>query len=687
MSRNKNHKFPRWQEFREAVDAALRRSPLEEGRYVFYTEAYDDIVSKFIDLPLDAHEKRRPLNGEIVSELGALAKEITLSSILAHTPQEPYFSTAHILRDALRQRGLVPSVSASDERWIDAIQIALAYNERKDPRLGATFWSQPSDITFARAINFFSTKGIDIHLTGDRVDVQSSSVWAALAATVTSPLAALGDTAAMQYVDALLLARFDPVVRRIHLHPTPDLMGRKVGRSLPCGHLYRAAIRTLGHDRVRGLCSTTPATVGEAATHLAALYEVEPFSTYETMFPPYLERIFEVLVRVALYDELFTIPQCEPTQMGRLMRDLFSDVASSGPVRMQGWTLDDAITLWQTLLSLTSHGVASTFVKRSQLRLLLTQKVGRSACDALLDGFVLSNPNRNYRLPSDAIHADTRECALAEASADRYWIAPQPFIGPAFFARLVSLYAKADKSISGRIGTAFEGQMMRRMNQLGIRCRRADVAGSKRAKAGDIDLILETDEIVALFELKKKGLTRKTNAGNDAQLVIDLARGLVHGVNQLTKHELTLLRTGGLKFTDGTKLSLDGRRIVKCVVSLTDYGGFHDGAIVRNMLNSFCRVSLRPNETLPDAMKAGLDEANEELKTLQSRHAEFMSLRPTDSNLELFDNLLFHNIFFVEHLLLTAPTADLLLKALLVGNRVVMGSRDPFFEHAFLHGG
>ena len=408
MKSKTTHNFPRWLKFREAVDIALARPALPSGRYLSHVETFDEIASRLPTIEPDIPETRRPMNGEIVSELGALAKEISLSSMLARTPLEPYFSIAHILRDALRQRGLVPTVSADDEKWVDAIQIALTYNERKDSQSSGTAQMQAADITFANAVHFFNARGIDLPLSGDQVVVRSDGVWSALAATAASPLAALGDTGAMQYMNAWLSARFDPVLGRVHLHPTPDLMGQKMDRSLPCGHLYRSALKVLGRDRDRGRTPATPVSIGASATHLAALYEVEPFSVYETMFPPHPTRGLEALMRVVLYDELFTIPQCSPGHMERLIDGLFGEVFKADGIQRQEWAHEDAIGLWRVLLSLTPPGPVGTFVKRSQLRLRLAQRVGHSASEALMDAFVLARPNRNYRVPSDAIHAGTK---------------------------------------------------------------------------------------------------------------------------------------------------------------------------------------------------------------------------------------------------------------------------------------
>ncbi|KVW05809.1 hypothetical protein WK91_34535 [Burkholderia cepacia] len=221
--------------------------------------------------------------------------------------------------------------------------------------------------------------------------------------------------------------------------------------------------------------------------------------------------------------------------------------------------------------------------------------------------------------------------------------------------------------------------MFRRMTALGIPCRRGDI-GTKGAKAGDADLILETNEVVCLFELKKKELTAKTNAGNDLQLAIDLTRGLVHGVNQLAKHEITLLKEKKLTFVDGSSIVLNGRRIIKCVISLTDYGGLHDGATLRNMLRCLRGSTLSSKATLTADQAASVSKANAILKTLGDRFNEFETVKGENSDRDLFDNLLFHNVFFIEHLLRTERNGDALLSALVRGARIVTGSRDPFFD-------
>lgn len=680
--KNTSHAFPRLDRFNEAVDCAIKCTELPEGKYVDYKEAYADIQAIFSG----EHEQNKsplsPLNGKIGDELGIIAKEASIAYLVRSDKLEPCFTLAHVLRDALRQLGNVAVVRSDDERWILAIRIAWAHVSRRDPERHPKNQPAPRDVTFAHAVNFFNDRGIDLPLVGDEARLDAANTRSLFANAVWSPMRALGDTHAMKLIDDLLHVRYDVLIRRVHLHPTPDLISMKMDRSLPFGYLYRLALKTLGLKRTTASPLAMRNAAQIAATNLAAVYDVEAFSAYESVFPPHSERILEVLVNIARYDELFTVPQCVHDIMHNLLWDIFGALPSNKTIT--GWDTQEALILWRLLLELTVENAGSTFVKRSHFEKSLHVQVGRKTATALMKDFVLKNPNHEYGLPVDAHSADTRECAIAEASGNRIWLAPRPFLGPAFFSRLLANLSEADVDVNGRIGKAFENRMFARMQTLGIRCRRGDL-GKKSAKSGDADLIVETDRMVALCEFKKKALTRQTNSGNDLQLVTDLARGLVSGVNQLAKQELELRTSGSLQFTDGTVMSLSGRRIVKIVISLSDHGGLHDAATVRHTLRALQGATLTPKVAITEVQRSNMDEVNVILKTLEQRSLEFAKLGSVDQEGDLFDGLLFHNIFFVEQLLLTERTAEKLLGALMTGMRMVTGTRDPFFDYARFH--
>jgi hypothetical protein len=341
--------------------------------------------------------------------------------------------------------------------------------------------------------------------------------------------------------------------------------------------------------------------------------------------------------------------------------------------------------------------VRSSFVDQEDLRSRLVGRVGSRMADTLLRSFVIKKPNANYYFPVDAYQADTRECAIAEASGGRFWVAGQLMLGPAFFARFVAARAKVDRQFSNDIGPAFEAYLVKRLTDLGVTCRRGNIRGTTKSKrAGDVDLVLETPTTIALFELKKKGLKRVSNTGDGLGLISDLAQGLVRGLNQISQHEITLLREGRLSFEDGTTLLLGERRVIKGVISLADFGGLHDASTVRNLLEGSAGSSVSASRALTQAQSELLAKTNRELETLGKRYMEFREaisiarpdLMPRSSNdreVRLADNVVFCNVFLVEYLLTRAKTAEELIKALSTGTRISTGTRDQFFEHAQMY--
>jgi hypothetical protein len=678
MKKKKTDSFPRFKLFREIAEIARQR-PVPNGTYFLdHNVAYEEI--KKIFEPKDLASENN-IFSEREDQLGLIAVEITISSILTSTNLEFYFELAHTLRDAIRPLKTTPLFTLSDERWIEALRIALIYLENKDPQSTSPFKHSHRHITFAHAVRFFRRKNIHFPVVGDKAQIHQKSVTDMIVELVYRPLAALGDVGSMTAINAQLMGRYDLSLQRVRMHPTPDAMGRKMDRSLPFGYLYRLGIRTLGRRRDIVLPKRMLDSLTDALVSLAALYDVEPFSIYDFMFPPLRQRSLEVLRDVTTYDEIFTVPQCHPDLIEDILGHLFKNIFNRKLFKDIDWHLNDAVEFWKLLVQILPSNGSSLFIKNSELTQLLTQRIGSLAAEKLLAGFILQNPNSVYRLPTDAGTANTRECALAKATNDRVWIAPLPFIGPAFFSRLVTLCGRIDQSVHEQIGKNFEERLYERMQNIGISCRRGNIGTSKNI-LGEADLILETAETIALFELKKKGLSRSTNAGNDLQLAADLARGAIHAVNQLGKLEALLVETGKLMFVDGTELYRGERRIIKVVVSLADHGGLHDSAVFRNMLDSLRGAVLTGNRKLTIDQERSLVVANKELDTLQKHYLRFEELKEVGVLNSFSDNVIFHNIYFIEHLLKCIQDPEELISELLRGHRIITGTRDAFVDFA-----
>lgn len=691
------HSFPAFDAFRSVVDPALatlsaRPVPAEILRY---PTAYETLRAALNQTSIDANDAEIVVT-DIAEKLGEMASEAVFASVLLCLELEPYFSIAHTLRDALLREERVPALQPNDPRWIEAIRIAFAYRMSiQEGRLSEAI--QARECTHAMAVWYFNARQIALSMRGRHVNIPSNGTKLAVAETVLAPLRALGDTRAMKYLDDLLDVRYDHRVSRLHFHARPDSMGLKLERQLPCGLLYRYALKTLGQKPSIGFRRSGVGDIERAGTHLAALYDVEPFSIYETMLPPRPGKLMDVLTGIALFDELFAVPQCAPVVISNLLTTLQQSVPSPLATEALHWSMAGAYEFWLLLLECSGHMARSSFVGQDDLRSRLVGRVGPRTADALLRSFVIKNPNASYYFPVDAFQADTRECAIAEASGGRFWVPGQLMLGPAFFARVVGARAAVDRQFSDAVGPAFEAYLVKRLTDLGFTCRRGNVRGETKSKrAGDVDLVLETPTTIALFELKKKGLTRVSNTGDGLGLISDLAQGLVRGLNQISQHEITLLREGLLSFEDGTTLLLGERRVIKGVISLADFGGLHDASTVRNLLEGSAGAAVAASRARTLAQSELLANTNRELETLGKRYMEFreaiwiarpdlMPRSPNDREVRLADNVVFCNVFLIEYLLTRAKTAEELIKALSTGTRISTGTRDQFFEHAQMH--
>ena len=111
----------------------------------------------------------------------------------------------------------------------------------------------------------------------------------------------------------------------------------------------------------------------------------------------------------------------------------------------------------------------------------------------------------------------------------------------------------------------------------------------------ECDIVVETAETVIFIEVKKKPLTRRARAGSDVSVVLDLAQSLLDAQKQAGNHEVQLRREGHLDLVDGSKtrrIELQGRKIERIALSLTDFGSFHDRTFLEKFMNAVTRLSF-----------------------------------------------------------------------------------------------
>jgi hypothetical protein len=130
-------------------------------------------------------------------------------------------------------------------------------------------------------------------------------------------------------------------------------------------------------------------------------------------------------------------------------------------------------------------------------------------------------------------------------------------------------------------------------------------------------LIIEAPDAVILLELKKKSLTRRSKAGSDIALLLDLAGSLLDAQAQAGWHEVRLRRDGHLDLDhEGTttRLNLNGRNIERLAISLLDFGSFQDRIFLQQFLEATMNAQFTPVDANFTDKFAGINKTLGEIR-------------------------------------------------------------------------
>ncbi len=199
---------------------------------------------------------------------------------------------------------------------------------------------------------------------------------------------------------------------------------------------------------------------------------------------------------------------------------------------------------------------------------------------------------------------------------DVYLLLDRLLAGPAFYEAVASAYraalgAQTFEGIMGKEG--LEGAIRTTLAAHGMRV----VHGPYESVDGlECDAVVETPHAVVLIEAKKKGLTRKTLAGDALKGLFDVSGSLLASHAQLARHEYSLRRDGELRFSSGEVVRLEGRRIDRVAITLLDLGSLQDKMMVGNLVTHLRGATLQIGRDLDKAEAKAAREFNENAQAL-----------------------------------------------------------------------
>lgn len=408
---------------------------------------------------------------------------------------------------------------------------------------------------------------------------------------------------------------------RFHFVRRINPLGQGVSPIIPIYYLMQLALKTPFDTKYSGF--EKAAAFSEAvkiSTALAAHLDVQPYNAFELMFKG-VDTMLSFLQELALYDSLFVPAQLRPADCLTIMDGLASGLSSELELS-EGVSLGSALHVAKVLLGAASQRIGPIMITPAAVA--KAASIRPREAQSVLDFYSHSErSNMDFVLPIDAPDSAFRPL-FANGRADYLLIDPS-FCSAGFAETLMAALRLIVPEYDAGVGYVVEQILRDQLTEHGV----SFVGGTyKIGKVdGECDIVIETSNRIIFMETKKKPLTRKSRAGSDAHILIDLAESLVAATIQTGQHEIMLRKHGVLdlrqKDNSVRQVRLGGRDIERVSLTFLDYGAFHD----RTVLEQFLLTGLRVRFGAVDAANAKrIGTLNKKLDVLSEQCQELSGL-------------------------------------------------------------
>jgi hypothetical protein len=633
---------------------------LPDGSSYTQREASKALYAKISAAFTSGHQK-------VVERCRTLREELVHSQIIDGEKPDPYFAVLDHLEDAVRSQPQIEGDVSGD--WDAAIHHAYDHvwiqdfstSENRE-RTYARFYA------VARAAKRLKDAGITLVRNGHLIYIDPASE-DKLVTALQERVSHMGGISLCRRIFRQIAPLYDGIQERYHVVSRP---GSAVGGTpqIPFGYLLLLAAKHFSGTKPKDDTNQNWGAICQIATDYASVLDVQVYKEF------------------ALYDTLFRIPQIRGSDIERIAHGLFGDF-NPGDLHGSGWSISDVISVTRVIMdrSRDHRGPVSFTAKDISSRCPNIDKV---KIKAILDEVLAhppSGPNQEFAKPTDAptvggsndVGHNFFQRPLVSSDCKTYWLLDHAMGALPCLEAMLAVLRSAHKDFDGRLGLPIE-----RFLRAGFGDRNVPTLTGKyvsRGEDGECDIVVETTDTIIFFELKKKPLTRRAQAGSEAHALLDLAHSLLAAQLQAGWHELRLKRDGFLDLNDNghqVRLELRGRHVERVAVSLTQFGSFQDRVFVQQYLEATLHANFSVTEPSLQRefakLTALLDELREQINQLHPGAAEL-------------DRPFFHCWFLSvpQILILLDDTHDAtsFRQALWKTRHIITGSSDFYHDYAW----
>jgi len=583
-----------------------------------FIELCDSVKARSASLPrLSSEDAYQALSDaaagfekKLLSAVIALRKYLAIRHERGNAKRDPYLSILAVIRDATREER--PSAQNSALDWEQLVELVLsAQGSLHRFRPGQAEKFSDEENALSQACLKLSRLGVEIAEENSEVRISQNSY--ALIETEISRLAnAVGGEGILENVFSNLESLYHQPFGRY-------LFGRKVSTGIarvfpavPWGYLIALGVKHLPAPKAVNSEQDFEQLV-HLIRDLITVFEIQPYSIWSNLlFGP--DRLMSLLQETVLYDNLVAVHQISGRHAKLILGSLTKPFVNAGHVSYRV-RLKDATKLALAAIDL-SHTKRQTLVTADDLAKAsgLRRDIVETALSDVL-AFDEGVSNRTLSFPPSSAEIDSSFKPLFKRGKS-YLLLPRSLTALGAMNAVLNMISRPndvfDKALDQKLGEFLEEFIRTRIRAAGVPVHTGDIQSDNRELLGECDALIDTPKGVFIFEVKKKGLTRKAMAGRGADLLVDLAQSLMKAHEQAYRAETHLVKHGEITLKDKqgqeVTVALDGREIEKASISLTDFGGLQSRSILQRILDAAIRIEVnadneRDNKRIEDWRK------------------------------------------------------------------------------------
>ncbi len=623
------------------------------------------------------YEKARAQIGDASQVLKAV-DYLRQKLIILHHHQKFDYSRYSPVLDCIREvarRDSAPGLTLlSETNWDQLIRIIIEYRRELYSFDNETYPLLETEFhTFARSYLRLKSFGVEF-VENDYKFYISDSSYDLINAQIDRLCREYGGEQLLSALADRLGRTYNPVTGRFMEYRRVSMGTSEIQAAMPFGYLVAIASKYAG---TRG--SANPGLFENLLMLIAdiiVVYEIQPYSQYEAMFIRE-DYLIEFIRTNILYDSFVGIAQTKASYASSLIKFLHTKFDSSRYASF-GVPVKDVA---RVALALISKAEIKKFTTISAKELALKTRMPEFKVEAAMDRLLSVRSgavNSGLEFPPSSMDID-HYFKPAIKIGNGYKVFPKSIASLGCVNTVCASIAlpngKWANAVDSELGYAIEDFLRGVFLDKGINIAYGDRIGGDSDL--EVDLLCETEEAIYIFEMKKKGLTRQAQAGDEGKILADLADSVLASHFQAMRIENVLKNNDALHLVHrGLKqtVCLNDRQVQRISVSLPDFGALQDKTVLQRLLTIAAHSNAKHPDSSEDKKLRKWREYSENLKAFALANGEL------GVNRTPFHNSLFMSIPQIIMVLDRSEDADEFFKHIKSFIGMTTGSRDTYTE-------